>query len=870
MILFSELTNKLMKKIFLTVILIEVIIYSPALSGASLSDSLFNALKNARQDTDKVNTYIELGKLYHYSSPDSAKNFYNKAVSLSLSCNYQKGTAKSYSMLGYIAEGEGNFGKAINLYFKSLEIFKKLGLNKEIAGQYNFIGLCYNYKGDYLKAVDFLQQSLTEYSRLGDSANISKCYLNIGLAFYNNLTYDKAEEYIRNAISIKERIDDRVGLGICYLNLGNILSVKKDTKQAINYYNKSIEIFLELNMYADMAYTQTNIADIYYTGNDFKMAELYFEKALENCKKGNENSLPVYIKLGQSKLYYSTNRLDLALKTAAESIEMAKDMDILPYLKDGYMTLYEIYSSMKDYENALKYFELGSGIKDSLYNADKNKQLQELSAKYESEQKENQIKIQQAKLNASEAEIGKAETQKWAVLISAFLLAIVAGVVFYNFLRNKKANRVLQEKNEQIQQQKAEISVIAENLEALNKELEKLSIVASETDNAVIIASPDGEIEWVNDGFTRLFGYDMNEFKKMFGASLQTGSENNNIAELIERSIKFKQPITYSTLNRTKSGTNLWTQTTLTPIVKNNEIVKLIAIDTDITRLKKAEEEINLQRKEMMEMNGILEKRNVQITENITYAKKIQSALLPSVKQMQKFLDDSFVIHRPRDIVSGDFYWFHRSEGKLFVAVVDCTGHGVSGAFMSMIGAVLLNEIVVHKSIHSPKEVITELDRNVNYSLNRHTGQQGNDDGMDITFCAIDTVLSTFSYTSANQTFYYLNNNNELVTDEGDIYTVGGSLGSSKLFTEKVLPLSSVKSVYLSTDGFCDQFGGEQGQKFLAKRFISLISSVKEKSMTEQELIIERTLEEWMNQGETKYTQTDDISVIGIRLSKLN
>lgn len=825
----------------------------------TVRDSLLRVIKNSKHDTDRVNTLIKIGQYFYNTMPDSAEIYYNKAYLLAQKTGYKKGMARSRSFMGYIVEDRGNYKMAIDYYSQSLNLYKELNDNKEIANHYNFIGLAYNYKGDYVKAIENFQASIKIYEAENDSGNISKCLLNMGLAYYNNRDYLKAEEYFKKAAAIKEKNNDINGLAICYLNLGNLLTLKKDYKGSLEYYTRSANIFEKNNQLLYLAYCQVNIGNIYMENSDYENAQKYFQLAGINCKTANDQNLLILIDINLSQIYSKTNRFELAVTTATNSVKMADSLGILPSVKDGYFMLSKIYKDYDDYKNALKYYELGAAIRDSIFNIDKSTQFQELSAKFESEQKENQIKIQQAKISASEAEIEKAQTQRWAFIVTIGLILIVAGLILFSFIRNKKANYILREKNAEIEQQKAEIMVIADNLEFVNHELEKLSIVASESDNAVIIASPAGEIEWVNEGFKRMFGYDLKEFTSIYGSNLQTGSENEKIKDLIQQSVISKQPITYSTENKTRSGKTIWTQTTLTPIIKNNVIQKLIAIDTDITRLKQAESEIQKQKEE-------LKKRNDQITENITYAQKIQSAMLPPFSEIQQHFPDSFLIFHPRDIVSGDFYWFYKKDGYYFFTVSDCTGHGVSGAFMSMIGSVILTEIVVHKGIYAPEKVITELDRNVRYALNKN--EAGSDDGMDISFCVVDTHKGMLHYASANQTVYFCGADGDIKVYNGDIWSVGGSPGIQKEFTGHSIPLGEIKQIYLGSDGFSDQFGGESGNKFMSRRLLQIIEENRAKPMQEQKDILENQLFLWMNNDSASkvYPQTDDICLLGINL----
>ncbi|PLX11602.1 MAG: hypothetical protein C0594_03410, partial [Marinilabiliales bacterium] len=236
---------------------------------------------------------------------------------------------------------------------------------------------------------------------------------------------------------------------------------------------------------------------------------------------------------------------------------------------------------------------------------------------------------------------------------------------------------------EEIKQQKEEILSQRDKLEEINKELEKLSIVASETDNAIIIMDAAGNFEWINESLTKIYGYTLEQFIEKKGRSIINSSSNPNIKSILQKCITHKESTTYESLTKTAIGKTIWTQTTLTPILdEQGEIQKLIAIDTDISKIKKAELEIIKQKEQIQaqsdllsQTNNELEKNNILITDSIKYAKRIQESILPKPSSIRSVLPDSFVLYKPRDIVSGDFYWMHKDENKITIAVSDCTGH---------------------------------------------------------------------------------------------------------------------------------------------------------------------------------------------------
>lgn len=271
----------------------------------------------------------------------------------------------------------------------------------------------------------------------------------------------------------------------------------------------------------------------------------------------------------------------------------------------------------------------------------------------------------------------------------------------------------------------------------------------------------------------------------------------------------------------------------------------------------------NIKRKANVELARAYQKieiKNNQITDSINYAKRIQTAILPPQEAIKAHLKNHFIYYSPKDIVSGDFYWFTYHNNKSFFAVADCTGHGVPGALMSMIGNTLLNEIVNQKNILDPAEILFHLNEGVIKAL-RQSGVDimEQDDGMDICVCYIDDKKKNeLQYASANLSIYVKSNGvaKEL---KGDIFSIGGGLGSSgKMFQTKTELLNDGDAVIMSTDGYYDQFGGNNNSKFLVSNFENLITQIDFVNDQPQKILKEK-LENWKGQRH----QTDDVLVAG-------
>lgn len=280
--------------------------------------------------------------------------------------------------------------------------------------------------------------------------------------------------------------------------------------------------------------------------------------------------------------------------------------------------------------------------------------------------------------------------------------------------------------------------------------------------------------------------------------------------------------------------------------------------------INQQKEELKLQSELLASKNEDLSRSNILITDSISYAKRIQEAVLPSFAEMEAHLSKFFIYYQPRDIVSGDFYWFAQSEGKVFIVVADCTGHGVPGAFMSMIGTTLLNDIVVEQKIMVPSEILEKLNIGVITALNQSPeNTESQDDGMDISVCMLDKQNGTVTIACANHTVHYVDRG-ELKTIQGDIYSIGGifSLESRREYTDHVIPYIPGTVIYMFTDGFQDQFGGPKGKKFLATFFRELLFEISALPVSAQSERLNKRFIEW----KADYKQVDDVLVLGINL----
>ncbi len=277
--------------------------------------------------------------------------------------------------------------------------------------------------------------------------------------------------------------------------------------------------------------------------------------------------------------------------------------------------------------------------------------------------------------------------------------------------------------------------------------------------------------------------------------------------------------------------------------------------------IEKKNRMLELQNYEITLKNREIQLQNQDVRDSISYAQRIQAAMLPSDEKMQSILPEHFVLFKPKDIVSGDFYWLHAHQGNIIVAALDCTGHGVPGAFMSLIGKQLLDDIVIQQQIIQPALILDTLHSKIRTVLNQE--ETGNKDGMDMSICLINPSTHELIFAGAYNPIVVIQQK-KFETYKGDNFPIGGwhFQGAQRAFSQQRINFEQGAMLYLYSDGYQDQFGGREERKFMKSRFRNLLMDIHQKSMSEQKRILNETIEDWKG----IHPQVDDILVMGIKL----
>ena len=369
----------------------------------------------------------------------------------------------------------------------------------------------------------------------------------------------------------------------------------------------------------------------------------------------------------------------------------------------------------------------------------------------------------------------------------------------------------------------------------------------------IVVLNKSGSIEYVSKSAQQLLGYNPQELLgnawwEVIRFSKPEGEEVKQkiLASFTNQNITSQE---FEHKLKTSAGGTKWVRWNVSYL--NEE--QLIGIGYDITDNKNNE-------KRLIESNKQLLEQNKDITDSIYYAQRIQQSILQTQEQLRNYFEDSFLLYKPKDIVSGDYYWFYEDETYNYISVIDCTGHGVPGAMMSMVANSMFKEVFINRKISNPSDILKALDEELEKSINKNLDATFND-GMDVSLIRINKSTNELAFAGAFRSIL-LSRNTEITELKGSRYPIGFYSGIEKKFDTQLFQLEKSDSIYLFTDGFIDQFGGEKNKKLNKSNFKDLLSTINDMSMDEQEAFLEYSFNNWKQDNE----QTDDVLVIGIKI----
>ncbi|PKP44696.1 MAG: hypothetical protein CVT95_10850 [Bacteroidetes bacterium HGW-Bacteroidetes-12] len=377
--------------------------------------------------------------------------------------------------------------------------------------------------------------------------------------------------------------------------------------------------------------------------------------------------------------------------------------------------------------------------------------------------------------------------------------------------------------------------------------------ILEKLNSLIVVVNPSGYVEYVSPSAKRILGFEPEHLvgEGWWNLTRDNVEDRQSIKALTLQQMKQEallETAPQERLLKTANGSERW----ILWNTSKGPLNTLVGIGHDITDRKKAE-------LQLLEKNTELLQHNKDMLDSIQYASRIQEAILPDVQKIKNAFKDAFVLYQPKDVVSGDYYFFYQQDNKAFVAAVDCTGHGVPGALMSFIANGILKEVIIKKRIENPAAILYALDEELALALDKENHTETHD-GMDVSIGVFDFIEQTFSYAGAFRPVLVVRDN-ELIEMEASRYPIGFYADVQKVFTTKTIDIKQNDAFYFFTDGYCDQFGGERKKKFNRKQFKELLLSAQDMEMSEQEAYLQYVLLNWRQEE----AQVDDVLVMGIK-----
>ncbi|HOO98355.1 MAG TPA: SpoIIE family protein phosphatase [Bacteroidales bacterium] len=739
---------------------------------------------------------------------------------------------EEYRKLGQTAM-EAEVLKTIADDYFELGIYKKAALYYEQASQktakdeeiilsdlYEKAGLSYfNLMLDSVSSI-WYERAVTILEKTGDDQASMRCRGQLGI-LYSQLGYhDRALAQYEHMIAFYTPENNTRELASAYNQAGILYFRKQETGKAIELISEAIEIS-QRGGTDDHFLTEawSNIAICYQNaGNEIEMLEC-FSKALRHATAADRTAEAARIQRIMANVYFKKGDNYHAEVYCISCIESALKSGNSDALYLCYHDYSDVLEDGNDYIKALQYYEKYLNLRDSLnyerrlaerYNEDRIAEYEAIESRIKNELAEEEIRDLELKNLRAEAE-----------------------------RRENEINLLIKEKElDSLERERISQSLL----------LEREKNIARENQARVISLEQEARIQQLEidriaeqERLLRTENQLLETQRKQEEENARKARQIRNMAIfLVILMVIVAVMILFGLISTRKKNLKL---------AESKRQIELINSDLEMTNA------------EVIRQKEIIEQKNLSITDSIQYARRIQTAVLPPPDFIDNWGIENFILFKPKDIVSGDFYWGANKNGRLYLAAADCTGHGVPGAFMSMLGHAFLEEIINTKETGNAATILNLLREEIINTL-RQKGTAGETrDGMDISLVIIDRQAGRLDYAGANNPLYLIRGG-ALQKFQADHMPIGIHFISFTPFTNKNIKIETGDYLYMFSDGYADQFGGPKGRKFMYKPFQELLLKNHTLPMPEQKSILERSFEEWKD----GYEQVDDVLVLGIKI----
>lgn len=681
--------------------------------------------------------------------------------------------------------------------------------------------------------------SLIKVSQTANDTTKLHCY-NLIAALYQGNNNEKIKEYAFKIIELATKTNNQKYIAVAYLKMGVYFYFKSNFDSAKVYFNKAILFSKTTNNLIVEADAHQNLGIMFSDQSDFKNAinELIISQKIQQKLKNNTSS--INIKNNIAVMYIRQKNYALAEKQILEAIALADTASQKGLLGYPYSNLGIIYQEREQHLKASIYYK--KALSEFEYVTD----FYGMAACYNNLflSYVNQKKIDSAIIFNNKL---KSISKKQNDIGNEFFSNLNFEISYQRFKKNPVLAKCYLDSMRKV----LPILNKPENNAAFYQELATYNLIYGNVDTGYFYM----------DRFLTLKDSVTSTENTLITSELQTKYEaekkdlelKQTNAELNLEEEKNKRKTIIIGLGTAAFGGTLFFLALAFVNYRKAKRANLI--------IQNQNHILELQKKEVETQKHLVEEKQAEIISSINYAQRIQSAVLTGEEVWNKISKEHFIIFQPRDIVSGDFYWAHvLSNGRAVFALADCTGHGVPGGFMSMLGNSFLNELVVENKLFKADEILNRLRDKVIAALFQK-GQTQQKDGMDMALCVWNKMDNSLEFAGANNVLYLVRDK-QLTEYKGDKMPIGTYLEENKKFSSQKIILQTNDVIYLSTDGFSDQFGGEKGKKFKSKQLEELLVEVSTATVEEQKQVLTTSFARWKKQFE----QTDDVSLIGIKV----
>lgn len=638
------------------------------------------------------------------------------------------------------------------------------------------------------------------------------CLINTGYYFRVIGEIDSALLFYEKSLKAYSELDVKEGIAYCFNNMGVIYDNQGNLEKALECYHGSLKIQEEIKDDEGIANSLSNIGEVHRTQGEFEKALEYFHRSLTIQKRiiNSRGEALTLIKIGD--VYREDEKYEKAIDYFNNALRIFRNIESNSGIASALKEIGTIHNLKKDYVVALKYFNQSKILQEEIGDKEElAKGYNNLSVVYLNLDQEKEAKKYGLKAFELAKQLGFTEviSSTANALSSVYekennLSGALKMFKLHIFMRDSIHNA----KNEKVAIRR-QIQYDYDNQQALNDK---------EHENQILL--------------------DQKEIEKQ---------------KVIKYSVVFMLIVVVLFLLFVFNRLRITRKQKIIILETNEELNQT----NDVLAAQR--DEIENQKDAIEEQKNIVENKNKEITDSISYAKRIQQAILPSHEIMKALLPNSFVIYKPKAIIAGDFYWVEEVEGLVIFAVADCTGHGVPGAMVSVVCHTALNRAIREFKLISPNEILVKTREIVKERFQSGTNEIS--DGMDIALCVWDKKQSKLSYSGAYNSLYLIRKN-KLIEYKADKQPIGKFMGDEKPYNIHDIQLQKDDLIYLFSDGYADQFGGEKDKKFSYKRFRELILKNNKLSMDVQKNILSNELENWMQNTE----QIDDVCVLGLKV----